>query len=116
MMRVSKRTGHALRLLSKLACWTQPRPCPLDELAEEIKISLSYAEMLARDLREAGFIVAKRGPGGGYILRRHPSDITLFDVAKVVDDPSGDDFLAVVREQANIAVRRFSIADIMANA
>ena len=115
MMQVSNRTHHALRLLSKLACWTQPRPCPLDELAEEIKISLSYAEILARDLREAGFIVAKRGPGGGYVLRRHPSDITLLDVAKAVDEPEDDAFLAEVRLKADIAVVRFTIDDIMYN-
>lgn len=116
MMQVSNRTHHALRLMAKLACWQEQRPCPLNELAKEIEISLSYAEILARDLREGGFIQSRRGPGGGYMLRRPAADICLLDVSKAVDGRQYDAFLGTVYEQANIAIVRFSIADIMANA
>ncbi len=49
-----------------------------------MRISLSYVEVIAAQLRRAGIVKAIRGPGGGYMLAKPALDISLMDVANAV--------------------------------
>ena len=48
---------------------------------------LSFLEQIFQRLRKAGLVTGKRGPGGGFVLTRPPSQISLREVVEAVDGP-----------------------------
>ena len=61
-------------------------PVRLKDVSKRQNISLSYLEQLFSKLRLSGLVKSVRGPGGGYILNKIPSEINLLDVITAVDE------------------------------
>jgi len=61
-------------------------PVPLADISERQGISLSYLEQLFSRLRKNGLVSSVRGPGGGYLLGKQPSDIAVGTVISAVDE------------------------------
>lgn len=57
----------------------------LTELHEALGLSVPYLQRLFKCLRDAGLVMARRGPKGGYRLTRRASSITLGSVARAVE-------------------------------
>lgn len=51
-----------------------------NEIAEAIGIDVDYARQVLQRLKNAGLIATVRGPSGGYLLTKNPSDISLEDI------------------------------------
>jgi hypothetical protein len=66
---------------------TRRRRCSPSSLARSIRRSVSYTEQLIAQLREAGLVKPKHGPGGGYYLTRPTDRITVADAFRVFDGP-----------------------------
>lgn len=62
-------------------------PVKLADIAERQELSLSYLEQLFARLRRAGLVRSIRGPGGGYLPCRCPSEVTIADIVLAVDEP-----------------------------
>ena len=60
-------------------------PVTLTSVAKRTRISLSYLDKLFKKLKEAGMVMAVRGPGGGYIPIM-ANIIYVSDVVLAVDD------------------------------
>ena len=55
------------------------------DLALEIGTTVNFLEQIMRNLRTAGIVTVKRGPGGGYSLNRETfGNVTALDVANAV--------------------------------
>jgi len=65
----------------------EEKPVTLAAISERQFISLSYLEQLFRALRMGGLVRSIRGPGGGYLLTRSASDISVADVIRAVNEP-----------------------------
>ncbi len=65
----------------------EDQPITLAAISERQFISLSYLEQLFRALRLGGLVRSIRGPGGGYLLTRPASEITVADVIRAVNEP-----------------------------
>lgn len=52
----------------------------LDDLAQREAVSANFLVQILNDLRRGGLIISKRGKDGGYLLSRHPSEITLLEI------------------------------------
>ncbi|MFP3959614.1 MAG: RrF2 family transcriptional regulator [Spirochaetaceae bacterium] len=76
-MRVTTKGRYALRALVKLALDGSGKPIPIKKLAEAEEISPEFLEQIFFRLKKAGIIDSVRGPGGGFILRRDPEEITV---------------------------------------
>ena len=61
-------------------------PAPLKEISIRQKISLSYLEQLFSKLRICWLVKSIRGPGGGYMLNKNPSNLNLLDIITAVDE------------------------------
>ena len=61
-------------------------PVRLKDVSKRQNISLSYLEQLFSKLRLSGLVKSVRGPGGGYVLNKIPSEINLLDVITAVDE------------------------------
>lgn len=81
-LRISTRVHDALVFMGKLAA--SEKPLTVEEGATH-PLSPGYLEQVALKLKEAGLIVGKRGPGGGYRLARPAERITVADVVEAVE-------------------------------
>jgi Rrf2 family protein len=61
-----------------------------DEIAARQAIPFRFLAQLLAELRRAGLIASTRGYSGGYRLAVSPIDITVADIARVIDGPLAD--------------------------
>jgi Rrf2 family protein len=57
------------------------------DIAEANRIPKKFLDAILGDLRTAGIVRSKKGPGGGYMLARPPHDIKVGYVIRVLDGP-----------------------------
>lgn len=89
-MHLSQKTKMAVSVLADLAAPHGTIPAAGPDIAQRLQISVSYLETIMRSLRDAGYVKAVRGAGGGYILDCDPSEVTVADVAGALEDFSQD--------------------------
>ncbi len=88
-MRVSTRGDYASRALLSLAlrAGEDESPTSVRDIAERTGLPQPYLEQILLALKGAGLVRSKRGVGGGYVLARAPSEITLGAIVSAVDGP-----------------------------
>lgn len=86
-MRLSTKGQYAVRAMVNLACHSGERPVTLRDISEQEGISLSYLEQLFVKLRKGKIVKSVRGPGGGYVLAKPSSSISVGEVIAVVEEP-----------------------------
>jgi Rrf2 family iron-sulfur cluster assembly transcriptional regulator len=62
-------------------------PVPIAAVSERQNISQTFLEQIFMQLRRGGLVTSSRGPGGGYVLARKPSEISILEVMQAVDEP-----------------------------
>jgi Rrf2 family transcriptional regulator, iron-sulfur cluster assembly transcription factor len=86
-VKLSTRGRYAVMAMADLAQNSNNKPVTLADIAERQEISLSYLEQLFGKMRKAGLVASVRGPGGGYLLGRPPSELRVADIVLAVDEP-----------------------------
>jgi Rrf2 family protein len=62
-------------------------PQSVRDIAERTALPQPYLEQILLALKGAGIVKSKRGVGGGYLLSRPSSEITLAEIISAVDGP-----------------------------
>jgi Rrf2 family protein len=57
------------------------------DIADAHNIPKKFLDAILGDLRNAGIVRSKKGPGGGYMLARAPSEIKIGSVVRALDGP-----------------------------
>jgi Rrf2 family protein len=57
------------------------------ESAQRYNIPKNFLDAILGDLRRAGVVFSKKGPGGGYMLARAPSKIRIGHIIRMIDGP-----------------------------
>src|SRR5260370_42254391 len=86
-MKLSTKTRYGVRALFDIAFHNDVRPTQARDIARRQDVPLRYLEQIFQELRRAHLVEAKRGPRGGYSLKRAPEAITLGDVVRAVQGP-----------------------------
>ena len=86
-MKLSTKGRYAVMAMVDLARQGANGPVALADIAERQDICLSYLEQLFGKLRKGAQVRSVRGPGGGYMLMRHPSEMRISDIIVAVDEP-----------------------------
>ena len=86
-MKLSTKGRYSVMAMVDLAKQSRSGPVALADIAERQDISLSYLEQLFGKLRKGAQVKSVRGPGGGYMLARHPSEMRVSDIILAVDEP-----------------------------
>src|SRR5690554_5303050 len=86
-MRISTKGRYGLTIMIELAKKYGDGPVSLKSIAQANNLSEHYLEQLVAPLRNAGLVKSIRGAYGGYILSKHPSQITSGDVIRVLEGP-----------------------------
>jgi Rrf2 family protein len=86
-MRLSTKTRYGVRAVFDIAYHGQANTAQAKDIAERQDIPLRYLEQIFQDLRKSGLVDSKRGPRGGYTLRRDPSELTLGAIVRALQGP-----------------------------
>ena len=87
IMRISRKAEYALRALLLLGRDNQDKVHQIQELSEAGRIPVKFLEQILLSLRNHGVLSSKRGVGGGYTLRRRPSEMTVLEIIELMDGP-----------------------------
>jgi Rrf2 family protein len=91
-VRISAKVDYAVRAAVQLAAAEGSGPVKGDEIAAAQDIPINFLENILSLLRNAGFVMSRRGADGGYWLALPADRITIADIVRVIDGP-----LAAVR-------------------
>ncbi len=84
-MKLATRVRYGVRAMIELAKVRDGKPVSLRKLAENQGVSSKYLEQMATALKHAGLLDSVRGAEGGYKLGKPASEITVWDIYKVLD-------------------------------
>ncbi len=84
---LTKKAYYAFQALTHLVEQYNKGPILISEIAEERKIPLKFLENILLELKNSNILDSKKGKGGGYHLREHPSKTKLATVFRIIDGP-----------------------------
>jgi Rrf2 family protein len=84
---LTSRAKYATRALLELSLCYGKGAQNIQEIAKRQNIPVKFLEQILASLRMLGFIESRRGPGGGYTLRRPPTEISLGEVVRAIEGP-----------------------------
>ena len=84
---LSKKTKYGIKALTYLARQHDKSPVQIATISKSENISLKFLESILLTLRKTGFLGSKKGKGGGYYLLKHPSEIQMTAVMRVLEGP-----------------------------
>jgi Rrf2 family protein len=78
---------YSLKALAHLAGLEPGETTQAAEIAEANNIPKKFLDAILGDLRNAGIVYSRKGPGGGYMLARAPREIKIGHVIRTIDGP-----------------------------
>lgn len=83
-MKFSTRTLYGLRAVFVLAARYGEGSLSVSQIARRENISVAYLEQILNALKKKGLVKSVRGPQGGYVLSKKPSDTSLKELLESV--------------------------------
>jgi Rrf2 family protein len=84
-MKISTKGRYALRMMLDIAQHNTGEPVSIRDVSERQEISVKYLEQIVSALVRAGYLRSIRGPQGGYLLAKRPSEYTVGDILRVTE-------------------------------
>ncbi|MEZ4774059.1 MAG: Rrf2 family transcriptional regulator [Bacteroidia bacterium] len=84
---ISKKSKYALNALLYLTREFGKGPILISQIAESENIPPKFLETILLEMKRAGILSSKKGTGGGYYLRKDPSEINIADIMRIFDGP-----------------------------
>ena len=106
-MRLTTKGRYGVMALVDLAASYTSRPVSIKSIAGEVGISPEYLEQIFFKLKKAGVIDSLRGPGGGFVLSKKASEITLKEILDAVGETTHPVPCTNPEEMENCARREF---------
>jgi Rrf2 family protein len=78
---------YSLKALAHLAGLEPGATTQATEIADSNNIPKKFLDAILGELRNAGIVHSRKGPGGGYSLARAPSEIKIGYVIRTIDGP-----------------------------
>lgn len=87
MLRLSTKGQYGVRAMFEIAKGYPDAPTTIKEISGRQDVSSAYLEQILNTLRRSGLIKSIRGPGGGYVLKRRPSEISIGAILRELEGP-----------------------------
>lgn len=84
-MKLSTKGRYGLRAVIDLAANSNEGHIPLTQIAKRQKISENYLEAVFSVLKRVGIVKSVKGAGGGYVLSKSTSDITIGTILRALE-------------------------------
>jgi Rrf2 family protein len=78
---------YGLKALVYLASRPPGETTQATDIATATSIPKKFLDAILGELRNAGIVYSKKGPGGGYVLARAPGDIQIGQAIRTLDGP-----------------------------
>jgi Rrf2 family protein len=78
---------YGLKALVRIAALPSGETIQATDIAEATNIPKKFLDAILGELRNAGIVYSKKGPGGGYMLAREPEQIQIGHVIRTLDGP-----------------------------
>jgi Rrf2 family protein len=78
---------YSLKALAHLATLEPGTTTQAADIAEANNIPKKFLDAILGELRNAGIVYSRKGPGGGYRLARAPNEIKIGHVIRTIDGP-----------------------------
>ncbi len=85
-MRLTTKGRYGVRAVLNLAASYQNRPVSIKKISQEEGISPEFLEQIFFKLKKSGLIRSLRGPGGGFVLNKKASEISIKDILDAVGE------------------------------
>jgi Rrf2 family iron-sulfur cluster assembly transcriptional regulator len=85
-MILGTKARYAVMAMVELAGREQGKPITLAELATSQEITVPYLEQIFSKLKQSGIVKSVRGPGGGYVLSRPATEITISEIVDASEE------------------------------
>jgi Rrf2 family protein len=86
LLDLSAKTEYALLALLELARYHDKKvPLTINQIAAKQPIPERYLEQILTQLRRAGVVQSQRGSKGGFLLLREPWQITVLEIATLIE-------------------------------
>ena len=87
-MKLARSFEQSMAIMIAIARQPTNSPIPANVLASKLKLSPTYSQKLLRKLVLAGLIKATPGANGGFVMAKHPDQISIVDIMQAVDETS----------------------------
>jgi Rrf2 family iron-sulfur cluster assembly transcriptional regulator len=85
-MKLTSKGRYAVMAMADLAKVNQNKPISLSEISLRQGISISFLEQIFLKLKKNNLVHSARGPTGGYLLSKSPSEIKLSNIIQAVGE------------------------------
>ena len=85
-MKLTSKGRYAVMAMADLANTNATEPINLTEISLRQGISISFLEQIFLKLKKNNLVYSLRGPSGGYLLSKSPTEIKLSSIIKAVDE------------------------------
>ncbi|KAA0216680.1 MAG: Rrf2 family transcriptional regulator [Leptolyngbya sp. PLA3] len=82
---LSQAVGYAASALGYVAA-AEGKPVLVREIADACVIPAPYLSKIIHTLAKQGLVITQRGVGGGVVLAREPTTISLYDLCRALGD------------------------------
>lgn len=86
-MQISYKTDYSLKVILHLSGIYPNGRAHIKHIAGSQDIPRKFLEQILLLLKKGGFLLSKKGPGGGYFLAKAPEEIQLGEVIRFVEGP-----------------------------
>lgn len=86
-MKLSKKSEYACLALIDLARNYEQGATKIIDISTRNNIPKKYLEQILLILKGRGYVKSLRGADGGYKLAKHPSQITIAEIIRLIDGP-----------------------------
>ncbi|MBF0567794.1 MAG: RrF2 family transcriptional regulator [Nitrospirae bacterium] len=87
MLRLSTRCQYGVRAMYEIARGYPAMPVTIKAISEKQDVSVAFLEQILGKLRKAGLIRSVKGPGGGYMLKAAPEEISIEEILLILEGP-----------------------------
>jgi Rrf2 family iron-sulfur cluster assembly transcriptional regulator len=87
-MKLSSKGRYGVQAVFDLAYHADGKAAQIRDICARQGIPSRFLEQVFRDLKRVGIVGSKRGPRGGYVLARLPSEVRLGDVVRAIEGPT----------------------------
>jgi len=85
-MKLTSKGRYAVMAMADLAKINHNKPTSLSEISLRQGISISFLEQIFLKLKKNKLVHSSRGPTGGYLLSKSPTEIKLSNIIQAVDE------------------------------
>ena len=87
-MRISAKGEYAILAILDLAqAYDTEDVRTLEEISHNQSVPHPFLVQILLELKRTGMVESRRGAGGGYRLARHPRDVSLGEVIRLIEGP-----------------------------